>query len=907
MKSQTPFSIYNLHLVFPFSRFYLLLFVALMLHMEGCSDDFEPILIDSSNTINLKASVSNEWGQNYTCSNSSGNSTPKDTVFAMESHTSESYYLHTRNTFNNGNPFDEDASLLSRGIMMNMDDYDSFGLFAGIYEDAWDESTCGANYIYNEECNHIENNSFATQNPYFWPGMGQKIRFWGYAPFNHQNITLPSINSLGSPTITYTVPHNNDEQIDIITVMADGAKDGNGAQNLIFNHALTAIQFVLADDVKEGSIKRISINGVYSTASTVIGESLWFNHCNIDDFSLDFNPDFSTGDSNNSTELAVDENTFIMIPQILPTDAEIVVEFTDITNTTRELRATIENSEWKAGYIITYHISTNSILYTPVVELSENSYTFPFSAGWQTKEFSLISYTEVSKAGQPTTYRQEPFTYELLDESGNILEFSDDNPPYITAYSMMIIDDVSDSQTDKPTSYTNLSVTALTKYGDCIELKNSYDLELQSQTVASGIVNLAGATGSETTANCYIVDAPGKYSFPLVYGNALVGGSENTKAYTNQKPSSNTFLNYPNYKGNPITKAHILEDNDVVRIGVGNPILLWQDQKGLIQDVLLHDGYIEFNVPQKNIREGNALIAICDNNGDIIWSWHIWITIPKNDIVVNNDKFMGSYIGYCHPHEQYYPERNVTLRITQVRTGHFEDISLKLSKGVIPDVGNSVLYQWGRKDPLPGLVLDMVDKDSNTEIGSLNKSVYSIDNSTINIPTVINRRISIAESILYPTAQAATSSNATIWHELLSGNEDAWYTNLWDAKETGSSGSSASTIEKTIYDPSPVGYSILSPRIVSYFKSAVTNINEEPSLNYNVTINGTSVSFPFTLRRDYTGDYDEEFKMTAFYIWGSPNQSYSMLHPINFGESGAYVAKWPLKNVALPVLPMRQN
>lgn len=198
----------------------------------------------------------------------------------------------------------------------------------------------------------------------------------------------------------------------------------------------------------------------------------------------------------------------------------------------------------------------------------------------------------------------------------------------------------------------------------------------------------------------------------------------------------------------------------------------------------------------------------------------------------------------------------------------------------------------------------MVDKDSNTEIGSLNKSVYSIDNSTINIPTVINRRISIAESILYPTAQAATSSNATIWHELLSGNEDSWYANLWDAKETGSS---ASTIEKTIYDPSPVGYSILSPRIVSYFKSAVTNINEEPSLNYNVTINGTSVSFPFTLRRDYTGDYDEEFKMTDFYIWGSPNQSYSMLHPINFGESGAYVAKWPLKNVALPVLPMRQN
>lgn len=907
MNFRTSFPLNQLHIEFTIPTWLIASLVMMTAIVVGCTDDFEPKLSSSNDQIRFAVSVSNEWNNsNLIRSTAYINENPKDTAFSTISSSDVAYYLHTRTTINNNNPFDADDIPATRGNMLSLKDYDSFGLLAGIYENEWDESICSANYIYNVKCNHINGNSFALSEPYFWPGMGQKIRFWGYAPYNHPNISISDINSIGSPFITYTVPHNYDEQVDIITVMAEGAKDGDGAQILTFNHALTAIQFVLADDVKEGAIKSISINGVYSKATNVLGEKMWKVSDITDNFYIEFNPDFTTGIPNNSKDIVVDEKTFLMIPQILPDGAEIIVEFIDVTNTTRELRASIAGSEWKAGYVVTYHISTNSILYTPIIELNEDSYTFPFHAGLQTREFPIKSFLEISQVGEPTTYRQEPFSYELLDENGKLLQFSDDNPPFITVSPLMPIPVDSEPLADKPASSGSLSVAALTKYGNYVEEENEYDRQLKNAPFVS-FKNLAGESGSETTANCYIVEASGRYTFPLVYGNALVDGKENTTSYTNQQPTSNKFVDYPNYKGSPIQKASILEDIDVKAVGLGTADLLWQDQKGLIKNVLLKDGYIEFEVLSESIREGNALIALSDKNGDIIWSWHIWITRLDDDIEVSNGAYMSSYIGYCHPHKRYYSERNVTLRITQDRSGHFKDLSIKLSEGIIPDVGNSVLYQWGRKDPLPGLILDLTDTGSITEPMSFNKPVYSIDGHSLNLPTVINNRISINESILHPTAQATSSSNSVIWHELLKGNDNSWYLNLWDAKETKTN---HKTIDKTIYDPSPSGYSILSPLMVYNFRASSFKPNNKttPNLCYTLTPSGNiQMNFPFTLRRNHTGGFEDAIEMSAFYIWGSPATAYSMLLPSEFGGSKAIVQSRIFGNVALPVLSMRQN
>ena len=71
--------------------------------------------------------------------------------------------------------------------------------------------------------------------------------------------------------------------------------------------------------------------------------------------------------------------------------------------------------------------------------------------------------------------------------------------------------------------------------------------------------------------------------------------------------------------------------------------------------------------------EGNALIALCNADGDILWSWHIWFTDdPRGQEYYNN-------------------------------AGTMMDRNLGATSATPGDVGAlGLLYQWGRKDPFLG-------------------------------------------------------------------------------------------------------------------------------------------------------------------------------------------------------------
>ena len=60
-----------------------------------------------------------------------------------------------------------------------------------------------------------------------------------------------------------------------------------------------------------------------------------------------------------------------------------------------------------------------------------------------------------------------------------------------------------------------------------------------------GRVNVATGVVSNTlsSANCYVVQAPGYYAFPLVYGNTLVNGNPNQSAYNSYTASGNWRTN----------------------------------------------------------------------------------------------------------------------------------------------------------------------------------------------------------------------------------------------------------------------------------------------------------------------------------------------------------------------------
>ena len=70
------------------------------------------------------------------------------------------------------------------------------------------------------------------------------------------------------------------------------------------------------------------------------------------------------------------------------------------------------------------------------------------------------------------------------------------------------------------------------------------------------------------------------------------------------------------YKGNSTTES------------IGDPVtaeLVWQDAKNLIQDIYYVSKEKKIVAVTAPGTSGNAVVAACGADGEILWSWHLWI------------------------------------------------------------------------------------------------------------------------------------------------------------------------------------------------------------------------------------------------------------------------------------------
>lgn len=235
---------------------------------------------------------------------------------------------------------------------------------------------------------------------------------------------------------------------------------------------------------------------------------------------------------------------------------------------------------------------------------------------------------------------------------------------------------------------------------------------------------------------------------PGYYKFPLVYGNAIKDGATNDIAyGSSTFVNHLNRQ---ITEPYIYENSDCT---VGSAELVWQDAQNLISNnIALCDGktYISFEITKANIQQGNAVIAVKDGSDNIMWSWHIWVT-NKN-----------VYETYTYGDYKFMP-----IALGQRET----------------DQGTTcTFYQWGRKDPFPGATADSQPTD--------------------NIPS----QTSYSSSILNPGKFIQGTNSSTFLHNWLSGN----LKDLWNVGNTSIENNTA-TSQKTIYDPSPVGFKVPPP------------------------------------------------------------------------------------------------
>ncbi len=150
---------------------------------------------------------------------------------------------------------------------------------------------------------------------------------------------------------------------------------------------------------------------------------------------------------------------------------------------------------------------------------------------------------------------------------------------------------------------------------------------LGTLTEPYNLSNSTGAAAVENTANCYVVSAPGYYRIPLVYGNAIKGGKANTSAYKTSISNPNCLQNFKDHADIDIDDPWITKSHVPTRAK-----LVWADEKGLVTNLTVTgigtDAFVNFEVPQSKIKNGNAVIAVVMGT-DVLWSWHLWFA-PKD-------------------------------------------------------------------------------------------------------------------------------------------------------------------------------------------------------------------------------------------------------------------------------------
>lgn len=199
-----------------------------------------------------------------------------------------------------------------------------------------------------------------TDETYYWPGAEHTLQFYAWAPIEGSFSSAPTTPA--ELKFGYTVPADVTAQKDIVVAQKLRAGDYKQAVPLSFKHICTAVRFVVGAQMQPGTIQSISLNGVYNAGTydmsglSETSPGSW-ELIGTGNFKQSLNKAM-TGTVGQGEEITLVDGTFMMLPQTLPSGAEVVVEFQDdATGKLRTLKASIAGSEWPIGKTVTYQLA----------------------------------------------------------------------------------------------------------------------------------------------------------------------------------------------------------------------------------------------------------------------------------------------------------------------------------------------------------------------------------------------------------------------------------------------------------------------------------------------------------------------------------------------------------------------
>ena len=700
--------------------------------------------------------------------------------------------------------------------------YEEMAVTAFVYpaSDSWPAAfTGGSAASYMRTVRVKKSESWNTS--YHWPGAGRRISFFASAPYGLPELTAFNDGSSGTPPyLSYTVPANVADQKDLLVAAStDRPGNTNAAEPLTMKHALTAVRFVTGDDMLPGLVMQITLKNVYGTGRLPLTASpAWYGHSDKKSFTQTLSPAaVAPSPQVPGTELTPEAGTFMMLPQTLPAGAQIEVVYKDkLTNTQRTLTANIAGKTWPMGKTVTYRISTASIAITSTLTVTPAMIELKYD-GSENKSYTVTSYASVAGGGSTANV---PIAWEAeFSENGS--PWSPTPPTWLTAFTASGAGGTSAASytatvaAQVNSGTTNLHTEALR---NAVPVSN-YDLSTH---------DYQGNTAPMRTANCYIVNAPGSYRLPLVYGNAIKNGATNSSAYTSTASGDNVLTPFINHLGNGITDPYIYNNASCTP---NSCTLVWQDEPNLVTNVALSsDGhFLEFTVNQATIRQGNAVVAVRDASNTVLWSWHIWVTdyrpgttgttTPDKEITNHQNhryKIMAVNLGWCDGEEETYAERSVQVRFRQTGTSVTQTITVKQKAAAVTELGNNTFFQWGRKDPFVGAIVDGG--------APKNKTWYDASGATHTNELPPTNSFPYYNACITSGIKSPQTFNIQFYM-------DYKYFNLWSA-DNNTTSANDNPVVKTIYDPCPAGYKM--PPSNAYTGFTTTGGNASAQSQFNV-------------------------------------------------------------------------
>ena len=616
----------------------------------------------------------------------------------------------------------------------------------------------------------------------------------------YSKIKLSPATHAGNPYVDFEVDPDVANQKDLMTAcsgIVEYQTQGVAPNtSLAFRHALTAVHFTVGQNLWAGRIDKIEISGAinkgtYTLSSDPTLPGTWALGTTTGTFTLS---GININTAQNPGSVITDDNgsyTFFMIPQqVTGKNIYVDIHFQDGKTIHVPLKG-----KWLPGTTKTYTLSNLNSNWQYHLEVLGQNNTAAYDAT-DAGTYTVRSYRQADGVQLPVTWKIVSYQ-ESTDGGAHFGPETQTAPDWLDNLSL----------TEGTGGTAAIQGTAKVKIGivDKLAVRNA---ALKSATTLGSAgspydLSTKGGSVSRSTANSYVISAPGHYRIPLVYGNAIKNGATNANAYISHAATgnSNVLYNFQDHAGHAIDNPWIEKTHGGANNGVDGAEVVWADAANLVHSPsIAHvggEGFLDFEVTAADIQSGNAVVAVTKGSGaskTVLWSWHLWFA-PKDaldKIPVTNHQgkvynFTKETLGWKPTQwsgSTYDKARTVKVKVVQtIKNGGVAQetvINITQNPGNVKK-GATTLYQFGRKDAFPGV--DASDLAANS---------HFTQNAGDNM-TIMNNIQNPDKFYIY---------GPSMW-------TNYGYYNLWSADNTVTGDYNVGNdnpVVKTVYDPSPVGF-----------------------------------------------------------------------------------------------------